>query len=286
MSKLRIFFRTYFKSLTDPIYYQDILKAKLTFSLKYFLVFYALTSLINTVDYNFRLKPQIQTLSREAIHNLSTGYPNSLVLSVTNDQLSVTGVSEPINVPFPDYLNVPELTRSYDHLATINSQEEYPKNNSLITLTKSAIFVRKSDGSKESYPYAEFDSDFTITRDQVELAASVFQSTLDKIITYSPIIFFLGNLFFQPIIALLVLLIYSLFIWLTSSILNKSINYPKSFQIGLHLITFAETVVIIQSLLFPNFSYSQLFPIAFFAATALVLFSLHPVKMHQTKPSR
>lgn len=276
IAKFRTFIRTYIKTITEPGYYRHILKANFSFSVKYFLCFYFLISLISTLDYTLNLKPQIADFSQNAIHELTTNYPPDLVLNLSSQGLVVEGASEPIQVPFPQFLSEPQLTQDYEYFIHIDSQTEFPRSKALITLAQNDLIVRQPDGTKQSLPYSEIEGDITINKAAISLFTSSLQSTLDTLIKYSPLIFGVATLILMPTIAALTLVFFSLFIWLSLNFSQRRFTYKKSYQIGLHLITFAETVILIQSLLFPSIHFPQLFSIAFFGSVILVIWAIRP----------
>lgn len=279
IAKLKTFIRTYTKSLTEPSYYLDVLKADFSFSLKYFLFFFLLVSIISTIDFAINVKPKISEFSRDAIHELTTNYPPDLVIAIKDSTLQVEGTDEPLLVPFPGFMAEPELTSTYDYLLTIDSTEDFPRHNSLFTLAKSDLIIRETDGSKRSVPYSEMNTDLTINKSAISLLTSSAQSVIDRIVAFSPFFYWLAVLIFAPLVAILTLLIYSLILWVGINAGVGDFTYKKSYQLGLHLITFAETAYIAQNLLFPAISFPQLYSIAFFGASVFVMFQLRTTKL-------
>lgn len=278
MNKLKIFFRTYYKTLTEPSYYNHILEAKFSFTIKYFLFFYLLASVITAISFSLHTQPKIDRFSKTTISEITNNYPPEMVLTIDQGQLSVTGVTLPFNIPIPDFLSDPQFSSNYDYLVTIDPSENFPKTKAFLTLTKTEYFIRQPDGSKESHSLSDIRERIIVDKNAVQLATSALQSTLDTLVMLSPLFVFLLSLLFLPLISMIMAAILSLFVWLAMAIANKGLSYTKSFQIGLHIYTFAQTVTLFSDLLFPKFHLSQLFSLAFFGSVAIVIWSLKPLK--------
>jgi len=274
MNKLRTFANTLIKTHTEPAYFRDVLSARFSFSFKYFLLYYLLMALASTLLFNFTIKPQLKSAATDSIHELTTNYPNDLVISLESGQTKLQGQEPPLHVPFPQSFGNNFLTKDYDHLLTIDPTSQVAEKNSLFTLASDSLIVRQVDGTKQSVPLSDVEENITIDRNTIQLFTSSISSRIDSFFAYLPILFFIGFYLVSVFLALLSLLIYSLFTYIIANVLQKRISYKKSYQLGLHLITFAETVSFLQHLLTPQFSFSGLFSLAFFGAAALAVHSL------------
>lgn len=272
----KTFTRTFIKSLTEPQYYRDVLEAKFSFSLKYFLFFYFLLALVTSVFFWVQDVPGIRTTAQDVIHQLTTDYPNDLVLKLENGTLVVEGVDQPVIVPFPNALSDIKSDSGFEHLAAIDTTTQIAAENTFLTFTQNEVILRNPDGTKQSYPFESFSESITIDRNTIQLITSASQSYIDLVIRYLPFGLFLILAIFQTLGSLFSLLIYSMLTYVVSGLIRRQLTYKKAFQLGLHTITFAETVHFLQDHLFPSMDISMFFPVAFFGATFIALWSIKP----------
>jgi hypothetical protein len=272
MNKLTTFFRTFIQTISNPDYYNDVIKSKFSFSLKYFLVFYLFLSIVTAFHYSIVIKPKLQTLGVNLVDELNNNYPADMVMDFKNGQLSITGAPEPVNLPFPQTVNDLVSSSDYKYLLSVDTQNT-PDSQALLTLDKNNFTIHQPDGTQQTIPLSEFH-DMTLDKNSLGLTTSVLSSTIAKFIDWSPFLVLLAALVGLTAGSLILLLILSLFTWTVSNILNKHLTYGKSYQLGLHTVTFAETVGLLQKLLFPDFPTARLFGIAFFGSTLFALWAL------------
>jgi len=276
MHKITTFFRTLIKSLTEPTYYNHILHAKLSFSLKYFFLFYLLLATANSLVFHFTAVPRIRSSAQDLIHQLTTRYPQTLEIILDNGRATVTGVDQPFLVPFPQPFKELEQELDLHYLLALDTDSNTAADSTFITLTQSELIVRQPNNTKQSFPLEDFSEPVIIDKNAIQLFTSSAQSYIDLAINYLPWIVFLVLALFQPLGALISLSLYSIFILVSASMMKKPLPYKKSYQLGLHLFTFAETVLFLQTHLFPHLNLSIFFPLAFFGASIIVLLSLKP----------
>lgn len=272
----KTFARTFTKSLSEPQYYNHVVNAKLSFSIKYFIFFYFILSAAQTIIFSFRDLPKITQAAQGIIHDLTTHYPPDLVITAENETLSISGVEEPYFIPFPESISELGEETGFTNLAVLDTTTQIAAPDTLVTVTAKEFIVRSPDGRKQSYPVGYIEKPITLDRNAVGLLTSAAQSYIQTGFRFLPFVMFAFIAIFQPITTIIILLFYALFILISSNILRKNLSYKKSFQIGLHTITFAETVQFLQSTVFPNFDTSIFFPLAFFGASLIAVWSLKP----------
>lgn len=277
MNKLKIFFHVFTKTISEPNYYNDVVRSKISFSLKYFFLFYIFLAIATSLNFSLKTLPQIKFTLDQLSHDLSTNYPDELNIQISQGAAQVTGVELPYQIPFPDYLSDQSYT---DRLLTIDTQSNSADPDSLFTLTTNGLIFRLPDGTKQTLPLSDLGNEqITIERNTIQLATSAIQGRLDSLYKFTPLILFVLLSISFPVISLFSLLFLSLFTFFITKLLQKPLPYKKTYQIGLHTITFAEVVVFLENLLFPNIHFPQLFTIAFIGATILAVYSLKKIKI-------
>ena len=278
MNKLQTLLRTFVKSVSDPSYYNHVLRAKFSFSVKYFLAFMAVLAAVNTAQYHFTIKPRVDKFVNQAIEQTVAAYPNTLVLSITDNKLHIAGRPDPVYIPFPQFLDGLK-TNQFNYLAILTESATLPKDRALITAIADQLIIRTPDSSrKEILTYSQLDlpqgQTVTLTKDLLTQATTRLQTFTDRLIAYSPLLVFIFLVLALPLGTAIGLLFNTLITWLAAHILNKGLSYKHSYQIGLHTATFALTATTLQRLLFPAVHLPGLHTIAFFGATLLALYSI------------
>lgn len=269
MNKIRTFWRTYWLSISDPNYYNDVLKAKFSFSLKYFILFYLVLSLASTAVFSWRDVPTFVQTADKYFDHLVANYPEDLVLDLRDNSLTVTGVDEPYSIPLPED---DTFLVERDYLLTVDTASDDFYSSGL-------TFYR--DQATLRY----FEDPIVIGYDQIALEGRLTQTSLldtqtdikefiAELSWFLPLIFWLFMAVVNPIIVLGLLVLLSTMIWLATQFGKSRLTYRKSYQLGLHTITFAETVAFLQALLFVGLELPSVYTTAYFAASLLVLFNL------------
>ena len=272
MKKLKIFINTYTKTLTDPTYYTDIIQAPFKFSLKYYLFFFFALSIINTTIFSLQTAPKIRSAAQDIVSEITATYPSNLELSLTNGLLDLKGVDTSLTIPFPTQLKSLGQELGYDGVAYVTTEDTQEAAQTIVTLTKDELIIRETDDTKQYFAYNTlYDEDLTIDKNSIQLITSAQMGQFEQIYPYLPIPFFLAIYISSTLITFVIALIFSLFTMLMSQIISKSLSYKKSLQIGLHAITFAETINFAHQNLFSDLNLPSFYGLAFFGVIFLAL---------------
>lgn len=276
MNKLKTFARTYYRTISDPTYYRDVLQAKLSFSLKYFFLFYFILGITGTLVYNFRAKPYLLNLASQTTDEIQQLYPGNLVINFTDNKLVLQGEQSPVTIRFPESLKSESVTHEYQSLLTLNdtTDEASP---SMFTLGQTQLTLLYPDGQEQKVSYADLEiGNQTINQSTVESRIPEIKMLLKGLVQLSPFAVFLVSSIFTPIMMLGVLFLLSGLVYIATQISQLRLSYRQAYQLSLHTITFAETASFLQRILFWNFDLPSIFSLAFFGATFLALWSLRP----------
>lgn len=255
MDKLKTFYRSFIKSITSPSYYRDIVKAPLSFSIKYILFLSYLVVLFHTltaVGYLAFQLPKLPEHIETVKQRLNTFYPQDLIVTVENGTLS-TNKQEPI------HFNIPELQdEEIQHILTIDTSaqvENYPDYNSLILVTDEEYVY--PENTPEGYSVVQIDETgehMTISRENYDQLLGEVVPLLERLPSIAPYILigivllvpFFGAVF-EFIRNIFSVGLFTLITWLISQVLKIKLNYTKLFQMGLHAAT---VPVLITAILF------------------------------------
>lgn len=255
MTKLKLFFKVFWKSLTNPPYYQKIARAPFSFSLKYLFFLLFLVSLIEGLILSGRVlfflpkTPELIARAKTVVKNF---YPAELVVVIKNGQLQ-TNVKEPYFIDFPQELGVSKV-----HFIVIDTKakvEDIEKYSTMALVTKDKITTVNDRGYKV-YSLKDIKSDVYIDRNLYDQAIKEILPFFDylPLAIYVLVAFlllvwpFLGAVF-GLVGKLFYLLILSPFFWVIAKVLKSELAYKKVYQISIHATTLPIVLFFVAKLL-------------------------------------
>jgi hypothetical protein len=253
MRKVKTFARTFWRSLTEPAYYQDILSAKFSFSLKYLFTLLLIISSILAIGVSVRvakLIPQVPAFLQTGKAFLIETYPQELKLTLKNKKIT-TNVKEPYFINLAD--DKKGAIAPLKHLLVIDTKgqvENFKNLESLFLLTGESLVVPGGDG--ESYKvvsltetFAKIPDGFSLTKTGLETVLNQTSPYLLKVapkvlivisiaivIIYAPL-----SAGFSFLIRLILLLPISLILFLGAKIAKRKITFNKTYQLSLQGMT-------------------------------------------------
>lgn len=272
MSKINTFFSTLVKTFTSPAYYLDILKARFSFSLKYFLVFFFLYAIVGTVITSLQIVPPVTKFLSVLPSRIESIYPQGLEIYLKDGLLS-TNVPEPYSIPisviekaFSDQVLGTSTTDQIENILVIDTKdnaENFRDYKTVVLLTQKSLVTLNDDNSLKMYSFTS-DMNGTLTKAMVSDLISKVAPYLGYVAPLMVGAIFLGLLISTPVYYLLYLLFFAFLFWILAKITKVHLTYSKSYQLGLHLCTITATLFGLLSLLDLTVS----FP---FAQTAILL---------------
>ncbi len=245
MNKFKTFFRTLLKSLTNFSYYQEVLSASFSFSVKY--LFFLLVLIVFIYSLRFSLSilpslPKIPNFVKQLKSVVANFYPEELVITLDNGRIR-TNVDEPYFIEVPRELKI----SNKPHLITIDTRasvEDFKKYNTLILITKNAVVYPDRQSRGVSYKIQFLNE----IKGHYLLDKTVYTQTVNKLLPYfdylKTIVYILTFicLFIWPFFAgvfylggvMLYLLPISFLLFLVSRIIKKTLSYGKVYQLTMH----------------------------------------------------
>ncbi len=195
MQKLTTFFRTFLKSISQPKYYADVVRAKLSFAVKYFGFFHFLESIVLAIVAMVALSAV--NFSAMADQTLTT-LPPDLVVRLENGKLAINKplpyvISLPQDMRYTDYGGTPDTFTEKDithvnNLVVFDTNEHVKKapdfltyflaHNTAVLVTEDSIYTygKSDDGQLHVYPLSDMKN-FTLSSQQVLEAKNHFFSS-------------------------------------------------------------------------------------------------------------
>lgn len=276
MKKLKIFARIFWKSLTEPDYYKDILTAKFSFSLKYLYLLLIFSSLLLGIKTAVEVAlsiPRIPGFIENAKSVLAEIYPDELVLTI-KDKKILTNVEEPYFIAIPREMGI--LKKEAKYLVAIDTSADiadFEKYQSLFLLSKEFVAMKDNSTGYKVQPLAEILKD-------VPDGATIKNSDFDALTArLNPYLYYLYPAAYAGIVLLLtiwplfiaglgllgrsiMLVLYSLLLFIFAKILRRGLTYKNIYQMSMHGLTIS--IVISTFLTLLNYNLPIISLIAFF----------------------
>lgn len=259
-------------SLTDPAFYRRLLTTKFSYSAKYFVLYYGLLGIAAGLLVAIRDLPELNRLGQDYIYYLEEEFPDDLVLELKDNRLTATGVAQPITLPFiePDHAPVDDLSG----LLTLSTASD-SATNSLITLYADRLTLNLTSENQSDFGYDQIGADLYLDKNRLSQIVPELKRAQAELLWYVPFVVALGvfGVYGAFVAAYLVLL--TTVVYLINLIGARPLSFLKTYQLGLHAITFAQTASFLQYLLFRSYQLPSIFHWAFFGAMALGLYSIN-----------
>lgn len=258
MNKLKTFYTSFIKSISSPAYYKDVVKAPISFSLKYlFFLSYIFMFIFIAASaiYMATLLPKLPEFVSTAKSHLDTFYPTDLIITIT-DGIVTTNKKEPV------FLTIPEVTdEEFKYVITIDTKaqvEDYYDYDTFFLVTDDSVVYPESDDrsySVTSIEELQKEVGFKkIDRNTYEQFLAMAYPFLDSIPKTAPFVL-IGIVLIVPFIAAVFEFIRNIFIvallsvitFVLALLLKINLPYLKIFQMGLHAVTIP---LILMSILF------------------------------------
>ena len=254
MQKTKSFFYVYIKSLTSLKYYKELINVSHRFSFKYFLALALIASIVNSISISTSIIPQIQELAYEIEKQALNIFPDDLVLTLENGELSINQET-PYFIDFPtesdltkppiDYLVVIDENGKLDDLyeyetfALINSKniiiKEYNQLNSSGRTDIEVIALN-------DFPDGEFN------KQTVEYIITEVKPIVATFIKFIPLIVFSAVIFYYFIFRLFYLLIVATVLFCVGLIDKLNLRFGKYYQFAIHSMTLPLTLELVMNI--------------------------------------
>jgi len=284
------FFKNIQRSIYDPEFYQGLLTKPFSYSLKYFILFSLLITLVATVYLSFSILPKINNFLENISPTILNYFPDDLEI-VIEDGLASTNVPDPyfLEMPFgvPEDIEMRPDIQGYgiENLLVIDTRfdeatlEQFKSYNTIIFLSRKTMMYY-DENQVAIQPLAGIPN--------FKLDKRVISSLLAKIVPYfrlvGPlfVIFVFGGYFaFVFVGRMFYLLFAALLIWIIAKVKKVNIGYKKAYQLGFHLITASILYQIIFGLIL-DVSKSSLLFIGLILILTIV--NLRPAKVSTETP--
>lgn len=253
MKNIRSFFSTFFKSLTSPEYYREVVVKPFSFSFKYFFLFNLFTALVTTILF---LIP-IATLNlQQTVNALAQTFPSDLQVKMKAGKVNINK-PRPYVIPLPqnwkNVLNSSKDTEPVDNLTVFVTDEQLktPQDvgqyHALFVVGETGVYVKSEENQIRYYPLQPMAEEITINSGMIaEVKQAFLEMPVVKNKLYIPMIGIVLFIIFLPllwlirfIVALVASVVFYLVALVGKSFLfkNYEFTYPKVLQVAMHTLT-------------------------------------------------
>lgn len=279
------FFKNIKQSIYGPDYYQKLLSKPFSYSLKYYFLFILLLSLVASVLLSFYFIPRVALFADVISTKVVSHYPAELKVTIQNGKVS-TNVHEPYFVAMPsEFKNDKNLelngvdAKEFKNLVVIDTKsdfsiEQFQSYDTALLLTRDSLVMSGENGKITLQPL-DSNVNFVLDKPTVEF----FVAKIKPFLTFLyPLVFVVA--FVVCLVALVFHLVYLLFgaflVWIVVKAKKMSIGYGKSYQLGMHLMTFG--ILITTALTLLNIYAGIGYSIPFFFSIVLVIMAVVNIK--------
>ncbi|HUW21867.1 MAG TPA: DUF1189 family protein, partial [Candidatus Bathyarchaeia archaeon] len=269
------FWQVFKNSAFKPTYYKDVLKARFSFSLKYFIVLFGFLSFLTCFTIAFFLWQKADPFLKQMESKLPEFYPEELEIQIKDGQV-FTNVTEPYFVALnPDFFPK-DIKQGLENqplqnilvIDTLAQATDIRKYQTFALLTKTDVAFMAENNEIRVYGLEEI-KDFSLNQQQVNQALGKITPYLKKIIPFLILLTFLvvppttillkfSSLVFFALLALLMARLFK----------HRQVTYIKALQVNLHAITLPTIITAV-------FQFFGAFPkVPMFGTIILFIFNL------------
>ncbi|EKD99428.1 MAG: hypothetical protein ACD_22C00256G0001 [uncultured bacterium] len=264
IQRLKALYYIFYKSLTSPVYYKDIIAANMNLSIKYFLTLTLVLSVIGSAVMSVKVAPTIQKDVKNITETVLEVYPQDLVINVEDGKIKLNR-EEPVIIKFPQSKEKTSETNAslgldsnteLENLVVLDPKgtiEDLDKYNTLILINETNILARNASGQIDVQPLKDLPNG-EFTREKLEES----MKRLGEYANALPLILFLigvgGSLVINSVTKFLVFFAMALALKAATMVYEINLPYFKLLQIIIHTFTapfIMDTVLSIFNLKFP-----------------------------------
>lgn len=232
------------KSIYGPELYADLANQPTSSSIKYYLKFLLLLTLVSTIILSATFISFTRSaLTDEKVAETIAYYPADLTLKA-KDGVFVTNVTEPYKIPFKEEnvkegepQNIVVIDTKVDAVS-LSSFEAY---DTLLLINKDSV-IATDDNSLKITPAAEyFNENFELNQATIQSFVSDFLPIVRSSVWFSPILIYLA-LYSAGVFVFIVALFWALCVWLFLRFMKKNQGYKHAYRVTIHAMTLGLTL--------------------------------------------
>jgi len=242
MKLLKTFWYVYRRSVIDVDYYKDLLKVKIEFSLKYFVMLTATAALLTTLRFAVPTVPKVQYVINDVLSQFSAIYPDDLVVTTKEGRWEINK-QEPYIIPLPPILQAKDMEMPanlivFDHRGTINDLGD---RDTFVIINSANLITINSQNKIEVYPLDSLpDGEFTkVDVDELITSLRGYARFVPAIIIFFGLV---GTMFYFMVYRLMYLLLAALLLLAMGYLKGVREKFSTYYKLALHALTLPLTI--------------------------------------------
>ncbi|KKP87052.1 MAG: hypothetical protein UR89_C0008G0024 [Candidatus Roizmanbacteria bacterium GW2011_GWA2_35_8] len=265
-----------------PAYYNDIVKAKFSFSLKYLWFLMFLILVVKSFGYGasyIKNRPHIKPGVDKFVIEVSNFYPSELELRIRQGELST-------NAKEPYIFDLERKMPSDKHLIVIDTKgsiDNYPSYNTYVLATRKAIiYPSKSQSNRMEtsiFYFKDIENNLTFNRNSFDRIINMAKPYTLKATFYADIFIALaivtGPIFlsiFTLFGIIFGLLFLNFIVWIFNLLAKKGLSYSTLYRLSMHGVSLP--ILLSESLKLFGVNLGFVYWVTYFVFMGVVLFAL------------
>lgn len=236
MKKLKTFLYVLKNSVSSPKYYNDIVKTKINFSIKYFLALSFLVSVISVIGYSIIYLPKYISEINTAYQSIEEGFPEDLVIEFKNGSWS-TNKEGPViikQIELGGDSKLPENLFVFDKEGTIEKIDEY---NTMFLVNSENILYKTDVEGIVAQPLKNIPNG-TLDKNLLNEKMRTIDKVVELLPFLLPLALFIPTFLFEYVGgSIFIILLSALGVYIASISTKKKIDFKSAFQICIHAST-------------------------------------------------
>ena len=233
MNKLKTFLYVLKNSIASPKYYNDIVKTKINFSIKYFLALSFLVSVISVIGYSIIYLPKYISEINTAYQSIEEGFPEDFIIEFKDGSWSSNKEGPVIikQINFDKDSKLPENLFVFDKEGTIEKINEY--HTMFLINSENILYKTDTEGvvaqPLKNIPDGKLDKNLLNEKMQ----------TVKKVVGFLPyllpLVLLIPTFLFEYVGgSIFIILMSAIGVYIASISTKKKIDFKSAFQICIH----------------------------------------------------
>jgi len=236
MKKIKTFLYVLKNSISSPKYYNDIVKTKINFSIKYFLALSLLVSVISVIGYSITYLPNYISEINTAYKSIEEGFPEDLIIEFKDGTWSSNKEGPVIikQVDLGEGSKLPENLFVFDKDGTIEKIDEY---NTMFLVNSENILIKTDAEGVVAQPLKNIPNG-TIDKNLLNEKMQTIKKLVELLPFLLPLALLIPTFLFEYVGgSIFIILLSAIGVYIASISTKRKVDFKSAFQICIHAST-------------------------------------------------
>ena len=236
MKKIKTFLYVLKNSISSPKYYNDIVKTKINFSIKYFLALSLLVSVISVIGYSITYLPNYISEINTAYKSIEEGFPEDLIIEFKDGTWSPNKEGPVIikQVDLGEGSKLPENLFVFDKDGTIEKIDEY---NTMFLVNSENILIKTDAEGVVAQPLKNIPNG-TIDKNLLNEKMQTIKKLVELLPFLLPLALLIPTFLFEYVGgSIFIILLSAIGVYIASISTKRKVDFKSAFQICIHAST-------------------------------------------------